>query len=149
MVWTKKERRRTLPPHIFAVSCLLRNFWATMSLADHKGTQWENLSAQISFWGICEVIRLLLKYCVYCASAPSLHRDLKSTDSLIISLRKRASRLFCCLCGAKWSHAFKFCERLIKVPVRYRPNAASGGWGYGRDLFNAVKRGYTRLTSSH
>ena len=21
-----------------------------------------------------------------------------------------------------------------KVPVRYRPNAASGGWSYGRDL---------------
>ena len=21
-----------------------------------------------------------------------------------------------------------------KVPVRYRPDAASGGWGYGRDL---------------
>ena len=32
---------------------------------------------------ICgEVIRLLLKYCIYCASAPSLHRE--STDSLII-----------------------------------------------------------------
>ena len=31
---------------------------------------------------ICgEVIRLLLKYCIYCASAPSLHRE--STDSLI------------------------------------------------------------------
>ena len=28
-----------------------------------------------------EVIRLLLKYCIYCASAPSLHRE--STDSLI------------------------------------------------------------------
>ena len=22
----------------------------------------------------------------------------------------------------------------FSVPVRYRPNAASGGWGYGRDL---------------
>ena len=34
-----------------------------------------------------------------------------------------------------------------KVPVRYRPNAASGGWGYGRDLCHchAVKRGYTRF----
>ena len=28
-----------------------------------------------------EVIRVLLKYCIYCASAPSLHRE--STDSLI------------------------------------------------------------------
>ena len=27
------------------------------------------------------------------------------------------------------------------VPVRYRPNAASGGWGYGRDLVSAAKRG--------
>ena len=27
-----------------------------------------------------------------------------------------------------------------KVPVRYRPNAASGGWSYGRDLVSAVKR---------
>ena len=31
------------------------------------------------------------------------------------------------------------------VPVRYRPNAASGGRGYGRDLVSAVKRGYTRF----
>ena len=31
---------------------------------------------------VCEVIRLLLKYCIYCASAPSLHRE--STDSLIL-----------------------------------------------------------------
>ena len=32
-------------------------------------------------------------------------------------------------------------RRLVyfKVPVRYRPNAASGGWGYGRDLASAVK----------
>ena len=29
----------------------------------------------------------------------------------------------------------------VKVPVRYRPNAASGGWGYGRDLVSAAKRG--------
>ena len=27
-----------------------------------------------------------------------------------------------------------------KVPVRYRPNAVSGGWNYGRDLVSAVKR---------
>ena len=34
-----------------------------MSLADHKG-----------FLRVCgEVIRLLLKYCIYCASVPSLH----------------------------------------------------------------------------
>ena len=24
--------------------------------------------------------------------------------------------------------------KIEKVPVRYRPNAASGGWSYGRDL---------------
>ena len=28
------------------------------------------------------VVRLLLKYCIYCASAPSLHKE--STDSLIL-----------------------------------------------------------------
>ena len=26
--------------------------------------------------------------------------------------------------------------RLHKVPVRYRPNAASGGWRYGHDLMS-------------
>ena len=53
-----------------------------MSLADHKGTQRGRLDASISFWCVCgEIIWLLLKYCIYCASAPSLHRE--STDSLI------------------------------------------------------------------
>ena len=28
----------------------------------------------------------------------------------------------------------------LKVPVRYRPNAASGGWSYGRDLAHYRKR---------
>ena len=29
-----------------------------------------------AFLRVCgEVIRLLLKYCIYCASAPSLHRE--------------------------------------------------------------------------
>ena len=50
-----------------------------MSLADHKGTQTGSLSKLLRVCG--EVIRLLLKYCIYCASAPSLHRE--STDSLI------------------------------------------------------------------
>ena len=36
-----------------------------------------------------------------------------------------------------------------KVPVRYRPNGASGGWSYGRDLVSAVKREAPALTSSH
>ena len=31
------------------------------------------------------------------------------------------------------------------VPVRYRPNAASGGWSYGRGLCTAVKKGHTRF----
>ena len=29
---------------------------------------------------------------------------------------------------------------LGKVPVRYRPNAASGGWSYGRDLVSLPRR---------
>ena len=33
------------------------------------------------------------------------------------------------------SVAAVFCE----VPVRYRPNAASGGWRYGRDLARAAR----------
>ena len=53
-----------------------------MSVADHKGTQRGSLGSSISFLRVCgEVIRLLLKYCIYCASAPSLHRE--STDFLI------------------------------------------------------------------
>ena len=32
-----------------------------------------------------------------------------------------------------------------KVPVRFRPNAASGGWGYRRDFVSVAKRGYTRF----
>ena len=45
-----------------------------MSVADHKGTQRGSLDALISFLRVCgEVLRLLLKYCIYCASAPSLH----------------------------------------------------------------------------
>ena len=54
-----------------------------MSFADDKATQRGSLGAQISFWRVCgEVIGLLLKYCIYCVSAPSLHRE--STNSLII-----------------------------------------------------------------
>ena len=34
-----------------------------------------------------------------------------------------------------------------KVPVRYRPNAASGGWGYGRDLVHCRDREKAALTS--
>ena len=32
-----------------------------------------------------------------------------------------------------------------KVPVRYRSNAASGGWSYRRGLVHTVKRGHTRF----
>ena len=32
-----------------------------------------------------------------------------------------------------------------KVPVRYRPNAASGGWSYGRDLAHRREKGYIRF----
>ena len=28
----------------------------------------------------------------------------------------------------------RFAFNIIKVRARYRPNAASGGWNYGRDL---------------
>ena len=31
------------------------------------------------------------------------------------------------------------------VPVRYRPNAASGGWSYGRDLCHCREKGNTRF----
>ena len=31
--------------------------------------------------------------------------------------------------------------RLHKVPVRYRPNAASGGWSYGRGLVHCREKG--------
>ena len=27
-----------------------------------------------------------------------------------------------------------YCMQIFMVPVRYRLNAASGGWSYGRDL---------------
>ena len=33
------------------------------------------------------------------------------------------------------------------VPVRYRPNAASGGWSYGRDLCHCREKGNTRFDS--
>ena len=35
--------------------------------------------------------------------------------------------------------------RIQKVPVRYRPNAASGGWRYGRDLVHCREKGNTRF----
>ena len=47
-----------------------------------------------------------------------------------------------CDCRARLrSHRAVF----VKVAVRYRPNAASGGWGYGVTCVTAVKRGYTRF----
>ena len=38
----------------------------------------KNQKSSLIVWN---TVRLLLKYCIYCASAPSLHRE--STDSLI------------------------------------------------------------------
>ena len=35
--------------------------------------------------------------------------------------------------------------RLSVVPVRYRPNAASGRWSYGRDLRHCREKGNTRF----
>ena len=58
----------------------------------------------------------------------------------------------CCCSNFKYELFIKAGTRHVrtgppkkKVPVRYRPNAASGGWGYGRDLVSAVKG----MTSSH
>ena len=31
-------------------------------------------------------------------------------------------------------HPAPYATHFEKVPVRYRPNAASGGWSYGRDV---------------
>ena len=63
-----------------------------MNLADHKSTKTERLSALNKLWHICgEVMRLLLKYCIYCASAPILHRE--STDSLIIGSGHHLERI--------------------------------------------------------
>ena len=59
-----------------------------MSLADHKGTQRGSMGTYIRICG--EVIRLLLKYCMYWVSAPSLHRE--STDSLIVGYFQKFSR---------------------------------------------------------
>ena len=57
---------------------LLGNY---MSLAHHKSTQTGSVGA-IRFQLVCgAVTQLLLKYCIYCVSAPTLHRE--STDSLI------------------------------------------------------------------
>ena len=36
-------------------------------------------------------------------------------------------------------------RQFIKVPVRYRPNAASGGWSYGRDLYHCRAARETRF----
>ena len=53
-----------------------------MSLADHKNTKREMQGALNKLQHVCGgVIWLLLKYCIYCALAPILHRE--STDSLI------------------------------------------------------------------
>ena len=42
---------------------------------------------------------------------------------------------------------FSFCRgrKTEMVPVRYRPNAASGGWSYGRDLVSPPRFGIISL----
>ena len=52
----------------------------------------------MSFLCVCgEVIRLLLKYCIYCALAPSLHRE--STDSLIMFVDWKWNCFVVCQCS--------------------------------------------------
>ena len=54
-----------------------------VSLADQKGIQRGRLNWHLKrIFG--EVIRRLLKYCIYCASAPSLHGESITTRSLRI-----------------------------------------------------------------
>ena len=76
------QKMELLLPHTFAFSCLLRGFWETLSvLLIIKVLKEEGWVLKLAF-NICgESIRLLLKYCIYCASAPSLHRE--STNSLM------------------------------------------------------------------
>ena len=45
VVLTRMRKMALWLPHTFLFSCLLRGFWALMSLADHKGTQWWRPSA--------------------------------------------------------------------------------------------------------
>ena len=50
--WRPTQRTATGPllqPHTFPFRCLLRDFWALMSFADHKGTQRGTLGTEISF----------------------------------------------------------------------------------------------------
>ena len=43
--------------------------------------------------------------------------------------------------GSDTPYQRRAAEKNDKVPVRYRPNAASGGWGYGRDLVSLPRKG--------
>ena len=45
-----------------------------------------------------------------------------------------------CFVEKKLYFAVQWCTLFKKVPVRYRPNAASGGWSYGRDLVSLPRR---------
>ena len=65
-----------------------------MSLADRTVLK-RNTCCLIKLLAYCgQVIQLLLKYCIYCASVPSLHRE--STASLIYTYK--------CLTSQCWTH---------------------------------------------
>ena len=97
------------------------------------------------FLRVCsEVIRLLLKYCIYCASAPSLHRE--STDSLISEAPIYTShkKVFCMktsACrdgtlkdqsnkmGTRWEqHCKTFTPSLHLVPLFVNRRVVEGSW---------------------
>ena len=61
----------------FMLMCLLQGFWTTIWILKAQEEEGWVLKQHL----VAEVY-LLLKYCIYCVSMPSLHRE--STDSLII-----------------------------------------------------------------
>ena len=96
-----------------------------------------------------EVIRLLLKYCIYCASAPSLHRE--STDSPILGIRMRIR----CLTRSTWedrngeARSADETTPCYPPPIRSRVSERSkslGCWRASRfvSLFRPVARFFWR-----
>ena len=75
-----------------------------MSIADHKSPQRERLHGCFSHIGGW-ILWLLLKYCTYCVSAPSLHRQF--TDSIsdnyhIFQHKQTVWKLLCHNIGNEW-----------------------------------------------
>ena len=66
---------------------------------------------------------------------------MKSSDLKVATHADIANIRYCFFCQPGGvPHTLTVRTNWLKVPVRYRPNAASGGWSYGRDLVSAVKR---------